>query len=600
RSYANSGDWNSSLSSGSGNSPSRKRLGSSGEGGGGGGGQGSMNTFPTFSRNSSSSSNGSSPRAMEAKTGAAVAILSSAVYLWDFFLSADSHASLGLARDTSAYRTLKELLEDSVPGAGGGGTGEGADGKGKTTEQGPRPGRDARVDHAVSVGKALLDMQRHVLRKLCASVYPDFQASLCYEHLCSELTTGPRSPARLPPGPPDDSDFTPPSPRDAAAEAAAGAGGLPGSSEPSSWTTSGPAVVPSSPPRRAQAPPPLRQKMLLQQQQQQQHGGSGGRNGGGGGGGGGGAGGASERSREKPRSPFAFLGGGSPPRDSPREGDRDRVAWDGTRRSSAPGGTPGGAAGRGPGTVAVPAGRGALGSGRGGAFGGHPSTPDEDVPRPPVQGGARGVGAVSGPQFDLLWRASRGWVLEKVMRRVELPSHVSRHRPPWDRAGQEQGRGRRGGGEEAGKGRRFSRRDSGPVVVPVSPRLHEHLSLPHATRRLGRRPYSIASSPNSASSCMDVPAISLHSGDSGGGGSSHGGGTMTGDWELTSPPDVMGRKPSFGVGENRGSEPTFGGRKGVGGGNGGSGGFVQEEMRGCAEWAVTFAGSLNQGITTVK
>lgn len=100
---------------------------------------------------------------MEAKTEAAVAILASAVYLWDFFLSADSHASLGLARDTSAYRTLKDLLEDNVPGVRAGGR---AGGKGMTAEQGPRQGRDGRVDHAVSVGKALLDMQRHVLRKV--------------------------------------------------------------------------------------------------------------------------------------------------------------------------------------------------------------------------------------------------------------------------------------------------------------------------------------------------------------------------------------------------------------------------------------------------
>ncbi|CAM9783591.1 unnamed protein product, partial [Scytosiphon promiscuus] len=389
---------------------------------------------------------------VDAKTEAAIAILTSAVYLWDFFLSADSHASLGLARDTSAYRTLKELLEDSVPGVEVGG-------KGRMPQEGPRLGRDARVDHAVSVGKALLDMQRHVLRKLCASVYPDFQASVCYEHLCSELTMGPRSPARLPP------------------------------------------AVATALRRRRRWSPRL-------------------------------------QSREKPRSPFAFLGGGSPPRDSPRERDRERVAWDGTRRSSAPGVHAGGVAGRGAGAGGTSAGRGGLGSGRAGAtVGGDSSAPDGDVPRPSVQGGGKGIGAVSGPQFDLLWRASRGWLLEKVMRRVELPTHVSRHRPP------------RACLRPCGRSRR------GLVRTAISPQLHEHLSLPHNTRRLGRRPYSIAGSPNSA-------------------------------------------RPGFGAGENRGSELLFGGATQSGGG--GEGGTTEEEVRGCAEWAVSFSGSLDQGITTVK
>lgn len=322
--------------------------------------------------------------------------------------------------------------------------------------------------------------------KLCASVYPDFQASVCYEHLCSELTMGPRSPARLPPGPPDDADFDPPPHQDAAAAAAAsgGGGGVPSStslaamhavrgtrglsasSESTQSTTAGAGTVPSSPPRRAQAPPPLRQKMLQQQQQQmlhqQQQGGPGVRHGSGGGSG------VGERSREKPRSPFAFLGGGSPPRDSPRERDRERVAWDGTRRSSAPGVSAGGTASRGPGTGVAASGRGGgLGSGGGGRVGGDSFGPEEDVPRPPAQGAARGgVGTVSGPQFDLLWRASRGWVLEKVMRRVELPPHVSRHRPPWDRVGQEQGQGHGGEGGEAGRGRKSSRRGTGPAVSP--------------------------------------------------------------------------------------------------------------------------------------
>ncbi|CAN0209971.1 unnamed protein product, partial [Laminaria digitata] len=75
----------------------------------------------------------------------------------------------------------------------------------------PRGG-DATVDLAVAVGKALIDVQRQVLRKLCASVYPDFQASSSYEHLCDELTTGAHSPPRLPPGPPYRSAGEPPLP----------------------------------------------------------------------------------------------------------------------------------------------------------------------------------------------------------------------------------------------------------------------------------------------------------------------------------------------------------------------------------------------------
>lgn len=47
---------------------------------------------------------------MEAKTEAAMAILASASYLWDFFLSHEAHTSLGLAQDNHAYVTLRELL----------------------------------------------------------------------------------------------------------------------------------------------------------------------------------------------------------------------------------------------------------------------------------------------------------------------------------------------------------------------------------------------------------------------------------------------------------------------------------------------------------
>lgn len=155
-SHSKSAEWNRVLPS---------AAGTNGNGAGhnsgssiGGGGPGAL----TFSRShshshsrSSSTSSLPSPEAQEAKSDAAVAILASAVYLWDFFLSADSHASLGLARDTSAYVALQELLAERVVPGGPRGGGEGGE-----------KGRDAGVDHAVSVGKALLDVQRHMLRKV--------------------------------------------------------------------------------------------------------------------------------------------------------------------------------------------------------------------------------------------------------------------------------------------------------------------------------------------------------------------------------------------------------------------------------------------------
>lgn len=265
--------------------------------------------------------------------------------------------------------------------------------------------------------------------QLCASIYPDFQASSCHEHLCFELTAGARSPARLPPGPPDQSDFDalpPPTP------AAAAAGSAPRDS----------AEPPASPPRRAQAPPPLRQKMLQQQQQQlrlQQ----------GGGGGGGSGGGGSAGAVEKPRSPFAFLGGGSPSRE--RERDRAGSAADGgARRSSSP--------------VPSSANGGSRAGGELGPFALDGEAARPPVPAPAVRGGEGRVGAVSGPQFDVLWRASRGWVLEKVMRRVELPSHVSRHRPPWEKADQGRAQGRRGGGGAAAEAGALARSGSSPML----------------------------------------------------------------------------------------------------------------------------------------
>ena len=297
---------------------------------------------------------------------------------------------------------------------------------------------------------------RDLTAQLCGHVYPDFQASTCYEHLCLELTAGARSPARLPPGPPDQSDFdplptqTPPPPPPGPTAAARGGGGGGGAARaPTADRPAPPAGAAGlSPPGRTPAPPPLRQKMLQQQQQMRlQQGGA--RSGAGGAGG----------SGDKSRSPFAFLGGGSSPS---REGGRDRAATaGGARRSSAPG-VSGGGGGGGGGGASDPSGVGAGTSGTtvvtaGGTAGAaDPFAPDEETTRASARGGGGGggggegqVGAVSGPQFDPLWRASRGWVLEKVMRRVELPSHVSRHRPPWGKAERDREQGRKRGGTPA-------------------------------------------------------------------------------------------------------------------------------------------------------
>ncbi|CAN0403428.1 unnamed protein product, partial [Ectocarpus sp. 8 AP-2014] len=500
---------------------------------------------PSLSRSSSFSP--PSPDMRELKAAAAVAIVASAVYLWDFFLSADSHASLGVARDTNAYVTLKQLLAENVPGdkMGGPGAGDTSSGDGPGTQK----GRDAGDDYAVSVGKALLDMQRHVLRKLCASVYPDFQASSSHEHLCAELTTGTRSPARLPPGPPDQLDFDP-APSQQQRDSIGGGAPLPPPPQgptPAARRGTSAAV---SPPRQVRAPPPLRQKMLLQQQQQQQQGG-------------GSEVGAGDKASSA--SPFAFLGGGTPPSD----GERKAVTAGNShaRRSSAPGVSPTGVASRGAGIG------GKSGPGRVDPF-----PPEEDAPR--VSDRAGRVQGVSGPQFEPLWRASRGWVLEKVMRRVELPPHVSRHRPPWDKACQQGRRGERGA---VGTGR------SSSGTAP--PDLRQHLSLPRTARRLGRRP--------SYSSGSLVPGEPTEEADSsaGVGGSTHagGGGGVAGDLDVASPPDVLGSRSGFGVQETQGIEPGPTGAREDGGR-----GVVGEGIRGCAEWAVSFSGSLHQGITTVQ
>lgn len=127
----------------------------------------------------------------------------------------------------------------------------------------------------------------------------------------------------------------------------------------------------------------------------------------------------------------------------------------------------------------------------------------------------------------------------------------------------------------------------------ASPELRQHVSLPRTARRLGRRPYHSPRGPKSGSP-TDISAAPL----AGVGGGGHGGGgSASGDWDVTSPPEVPGRRPGFGVGvagDSGGLEPGFTGEA-----EGGRG-VVGEGIRGCAEWAVSFTGCLEKGITTVK
>lgn len=118
---------------------------------------------------------------------------------------------------------------------------------------------------------------------------------------------------------------------------------------------------------------------------------------------------------------------------------------------------------------------------------------------------------------------------------------------------------------------------------PAPPDLRQHLSLPRTARRLGRRP--------SHSSGSLVPGEPTEEADSSAGG----GGGVAGDLDVASPPDVLGSRSGFGVQEAQGIEPGPRGAREDGGG-----GVVGEGIRGCAEWAVSFSGSLQQGITTVQ
>lgn len=126
----------------------------------------------------------------------------------------------------------------------------------------------------------------------------------------------------------------------------------------------------------------------------------------------------------------------------------------------------------------------------------------------------------------------------------------------------------------------------------ASPELRQHLCLPYKTRRFGRRPYPIVDKAlrrqRSGSDPLG-PTEDLHIA---GGSSTQAGGSQTGELELASPPGMFTQAlhaaGGYGVGEDEGRSGFRGGMSG------------DVVTRWCAEWAVTFSGSLEQGVTKVK
>lgn len=130
----------------------------------------------------------------------------------------------------------------------------------------------------------------------------------------------------------------------------------------------------------------------------------------------------------------------------------------------------------------------------------------------------------------------------------------------------------------------------------MSPVLRRHITLPHTTRRLGRRSYHTllpsAAEEASADTRATAPPNAVDGGSS----------NADGNWELTSPPEILGTRAGFGVGDNSKLgllDPGFTGVF-VEDEEGGGGAGVGEGIRGCAEWAMSFSGDLKQGMTTVK
>ncbi|CAB1112114.1 unnamed protein product [Ectocarpus sp. CCAP 1310/34] len=120
--------------------------------------------------------------------------------------------------------------------------------------------------------------------------------------------------------------------------------------------------------------------------------------------------------------------------------------------------------------------------------------------------------------------------------------------------------------------------------------LRQHLSLTRTAQRLGRRP-----SHSSGSLVPGEPTEEADSSAGVGGSTQGGGGGVAGDSDVASPPNVLGSRSGFGVQETQGIEPGPTGAREDGGG-----GVVGEGIKGCAEWTVSFSGSLRQGIMTVQ
>lgn len=250
------------------------------------------------------------------------------------------------------------------------------------------------------------------LHKLCATVYPEFQASPSYEHLCEELTTGARSSARArqPASPPYSLSNSPTTNVDANGVFYLddGGGGDDGIGGDCSATASAGGYS-----RLSMTPSP---------QEKQQH---------------------RLRQEERSPSPFSLLSSSPEKRGNSKNDDSD--SGNHLRRSIDPS--------IGSGSVG---GSGSV-NGRSGTGGSERSSWSA--------GGQIDSSVVEmfGPQFGVLWEASRGWVLDKVMRKMELPSHISRHRPPLRGRGSDED-GARGGGEGGSGGervRRLSRSGSG-------------------------------------------------------------------------------------------------------------------------------------------
>lgn len=140
--------------------------------------------------------------------------------------------------------------------------------------------------------------------------------------------------------------------------------------------------------------------------------------------------------------------------------------------------------------------------------------------------------------------------------------------------------------------------------------LRQHLSLPYATRRFGRRPYPIPTistplTPRASRSCGRESLAASHvlgTKDSAFCSSTVG---IPGGWELGSPPDSRNGMPAGGQG---GLDSVGLGIFGIGGQAEGDGDAPGDPSDGdgceiedtCAEWIMSFSSSLELGVTMIK